>query len=135
MEWNLQILLTTIVNSCKVCIPEIEKISWVKNFKKSHYLTLNMAVNLDMTRLTDWNSDFLTVIFPILVWGIISRVASPGPSQCRLMYYDSNVIFVPWSFQKQTHQSDEHSKKFKTKFINIWQDFERRKLIEFLVQV
>ena len=33
-------------------------------------MTLNMAVNLDMTRLTDWNSDFLTVIFPFLVIGM-----------------------------------------------------------------
>ena len=33
-------------------------------------VTRNMAVNLDMTRLTDWNSDFLTVIFPILVIGM-----------------------------------------------------------------
>ena len=85
-----------------------KKISWVKNFKKSHYLTLSMAVNLDMTRLTDWNSDFLTVIFPILVWGIISRLASPGPSQCRLIYHDSNVVRVPWSFEKHTYQSDVH---------------------------
>ena len=89
-----------------------------------------MAVNLDMTRLTDWNSDFLTVIFPILVWGIISRLAGPGPSQCRLIYHDSNVVRVPWSFEKHTYQSDEHFENWKIS--QSWQDFEWR---EFLVQV
>ena len=46
-----------------------------------------MAVNLDMTRLTDWNSWFLTVIFPILVkgkscvrtWQRAAAIAPPSP--------------------------------------------------------
>lgn len=45
-------------------------------------MTLNMAVNLDMTRLTDWNSDFLTVIFPFLVIGMSCKVFEAWSQLC-----------------------------------------------------
>ena len=45
-------------------------------------MTLNMAVNLDMTRLTDWNSDFLTVIFPFLVIGMSCKFLEAWSQLC-----------------------------------------------------